>query len=57
VPHMAYYREKYGYEEGSFPVAAKISATSIALPVGPHLGVEDMNYMVECLKNAIVEVK
>lgn len=57
VPHMAYYREKYGYEEGSFPVAARISATSIALPVGPHLGVEDMNYMVECLKNAIVEVK
>ena len=57
VPHMAYYREKYGYEEGSFPVAAKISATSIALPVGPHLGVEDMNYIIECLKNAIVEVK
>jgi dTDP-4-amino-4,6-dideoxygalactose transaminase len=57
VPHMAYYREKYGYEEGSFPVAAKISATSIALPVGPHLGVEDMHYVVECLKNAIVEVK
>jgi dTDP-4-amino-4,6-dideoxygalactose transaminase len=54
---MTYYRNKYGYKEDSFPIAAKISSTSIALPVGPHLGVEDMNYMVECLKNAIAEVK
>jgi dTDP-4-amino-4,6-dideoxygalactose transaminase len=57
VPHMTYYRNKYRYTEDSFPIAARISSTSIALPVGPHLGVEDMNYMVECLKNAIAEVK
>ncbi|MGD8388486.1 MAG: DegT/DnrJ/EryC1/StrS family aminotransferase [Desulfobacteraceae bacterium] len=57
VPHMLYYREKYGYQEESFPVAARISYGSIALPVGPHLSVEDMAYIVEALKNAVREVK
>lgn len=57
VPHFSYYREKYGYDENSFPVAAKISRSSIALPVGPHLGPEEMKYIVQSLKSAIAEVK
>jgi dTDP-4-amino-4,6-dideoxygalactose transaminase len=57
VPHMTYYKEKYGYTENDFPVAAKISYGSIALPVGPHLGVKDMDYIVKVLKNAIMEVQ
>jgi len=57
VPHLSYYREKYGHTAGSFPVAARISKSSIALPVGPHLGREDMAYITGCLKAAISEVK
>lgn len=57
VPHMTYYKEKYGYSEDSFPVASKISYNSIALPVGPHLTVEDMEYITENVKNAIREIK
>jgi dTDP-4-amino-4,6-dideoxygalactose transaminase len=57
VPHMAYYSDKYGYGEDSFPVAASISYGSIALPVGPHLTVEDMGYIVEAIKRAIREVR
>lgn len=53
VPHLTYYRQKYGFSLKSFPVAAKISANSIALPVGPHLNEEDMNYIVQNLKEAI----
>jgi perosamine synthetase len=56
VPHMTYYKNKYGYGEDSFPVAARISYQSVALPVGPHLEVEDMRYIVDTLKKAIVEV-
>lgn len=56
VPHFSYYKEKYGYKENSFPVAAKISRSSIALPVGPHLGPEEMKYIIQSLKSAIVEV-
>ena len=38
VPHMTYYRDKYGFELDSFPNAARISYCSIALPVGAPSG-------------------
>ena len=57
VPHFTYYREKYGYGPDSYPVAALISNSSIALPVGPHLNSEDMNYIVNTLKEAIRGIK
>lgn len=53
VPHMKYYQEKYSFTEDSFPNAANISYGSIALPVGPHLGADDMEYIFEILKQAI----
>lgn len=56
VPHFSYYRNKYGYRENSYPVASWISRSSIALPVGPHLTAEDMQYMVITLKDAIRKV-
>jgi len=56
VPHMTWYRERYGHAIDSFPVAAAISNRSIALPVGPHLDSEDMRYIVTSLKHAVSEV-
>lgn len=53
VPYMTYYRQKYGYKEGDFPVAARISDHSIALPVGPHLGLKEMETIAETLKKAL----
>ncbi|OGV50882.1 MAG: cell wall biogenesis protein [Lentisphaerae bacterium GWF2_52_8] len=57
VPHMSYYRQKYGYNESFCPKAARISYQSIALPVGPHLNTEDMAYVAATLKKAIQEAK
>ena len=57
VPHMMYYKAKYGYSDMSFPVASRISRNSIALPVGPHVDSEDIDYMVATIKNAIMEMK
>jgi dTDP-4-amino-4,6-dideoxygalactose transaminase len=57
VPHFSYYKDKYGYSDTSFPVASRISGNSIALPVGPHVNSEDIDYMVTTIKNAIMEVK
>jgi len=57
VPHLTYYKEKYDYGEETYPVAAMISNGSIALPVGPHLGLEDMDYIVQTVKQSIHEVK
>lgn len=57
VPHFTYYKEKYGYTDDTYPVAARIASHSIALPVGPHLDTDDMTYIVESLKQAIAKVK
>lgn len=45
VPRMSYYRTKYGYEAGKFPNAVDISDHSVALPVGTHITVEDVDYI------------
>ncbi len=47
VPRMTCYQEKYGYDASRYPHAARISDSMIALPVGPHLDVEDMRYIGE----------
>ncbi len=56
VPHLRYYKEKYGYSEDSFPNASRISYGSIALSVGPHLEEADMVFTAEMLKEAISEL-
>jgi dTDP-4-amino-4,6-dideoxygalactose transaminase len=57
VPYLTYYSDKYGYTRSEFPVAARISYGSIALPVGPHLVEEDMQYVVDVFKKTILEEK
>jgi dTDP-4-amino-4,6-dideoxygalactose transaminase len=57
VPCLTYYKNKYGYREKDFPVASWISESSIALPVGPHLDKEDMEYIINSVKNTVREVK
>jgi dTDP-4-amino-4,6-dideoxygalactose transaminase len=57
IPHMTYYRKKYGYEDDSFPVAARISKSSIALPIGPHVEPDDVVYIAEQVRAAIADVK
>jgi len=57
VPRMAYYQNKYGYNPGAFQQAARISDQSIALPVGPHLNGEDMEYIAENVDITLKELK
>lgn len=57
VPCMNYYRRKYNYQETDFPVASLISESSISLPVGPHLELEDMESIVQGVKNAVSKVR
>ena len=56
IPNFSYYKEKYNINEDKFPNARKISSSSIALPVGPHLEIDDMEYIAERLKAAIAKV-
>ena len=54
VPHMSYYRNKY--EVIDCPNAELISNSIIALPVGPHLKVEDMQTIVDGLAKVLSEI-
>ncbi len=56
VPRMTYYQERYGWTDGSFPNAARISDQSIALSVGPHLSEDDMDYTAASLRQVIQEL-
>nr|WP_319375383.1 DegT/DnrJ/EryC1/StrS family aminotransferase [uncultured Methanoregula sp.] len=56
VPRMAYYKQKYGYDSCRFPEAERISDHSIALPVGPHLTTEDMEYIAEMVMETLKEM-
>ena len=57
VPRLRYYREKYGYDRARFPNAERISDQCIALPVGPHVGEEDMDYIAQMLAQALEETR
>jgi len=43
LPLSKFYSQKYGYSTDQFPNAHRISSSSIALPVGPHLTPADMD--------------
>lgn len=56
VPLTTYYKGTYGYREGEFPNAERISFESITLPVGPHLGEGDAERAVEILRRSVEEL-
>ena len=57
VPLMTYYRDRYGFREGQFPVAEWLGDQTISLPVGPHLVEGDVAYIIDAMKIAIAAVK
>ena len=47
-----YYRERFGYSEGTFPVSEATSARSLALPFHTGLAAEDQERVVAALAAA-----
>ena len=56
TPRMTYYRNKYGYDSDRYPIAIEISDHSIALPVGPHIEPDDIQYILDQTSEILVEV-
>lgn len=44
---LKYYREQFGFKEGDFPVAEKIGAETISLPLYPLLRDKEIDYVIE----------
>lgn len=57
VPMFSYYRNKYGFEEGQFPIAEWISNQTISLPVAPHVQTEDIHRIVKVFKKALINFR
>jgi len=57
VPHLSYYREKYGFTEDEYPQAARIAYHSVALPIGPHLQPGDAEYVADAVIETARELK
>jgi len=56
VPRLKYYRDKYGYDPSHYPNAERISDRAIALPVGPHVADEDIDYIARQFAQSLREI-
>ncbi len=57
VPLFRYYRDKYGYRPGQFPIAEWLAAQTISLPVGPHLTADDAARVARAFKDAVAAAR
>ena len=53
---QGFYREKFGYKPGDFPVTEKIAARTLALPFYNRLSEKDQDLVIEVLKSAIARL-
>lgn len=51
---MKYYREKYGYKPGDFPIAEKIGSSTITLPLYPKLTDYEVGFVVSTVNGIVV---
>ncbi len=50
---MTYYRERFGYKEGDFPVSESISKRIFSIPMHPYLEPEQLELITESIIKVI----
>jgi len=50
---MKYYKDKYGYKKGAFPIAENIGNSTITLPLYPKLTIEEINYVIKSVNEIV----
>jgi perosamine synthetase len=50
-----FYRERFGFREGDFPVTERVAASTLALPFHGNLSDGDMEHVAESLRSAIIQ--
>jgi dTDP-4-amino-4,6-dideoxygalactose transaminase len=53
IHRLSYYREKYGYAEGSFPVADREFERIVSLPLSPRMSDGDVNDVVDAVTEIV----
>jgi len=54
---QSFYRERFGYRPGSFPVCERAGESTIALPFHNNMKIEEIMVVCDALKKAILQVK
>jgi UDP-4-amino-4,6-dideoxy-N-acetyl-beta-L-altrosamine transaminase len=50
-----YYRDRFGYGKGAFPIAESMYERMISLPLYPKMRPEDIDYVIDAVKSIIKE--
>ena len=53
MPMTSYYRARYGYQPGDFPVTDQVSARSISLPLHEKLSQQDQEIVVSAINESL----
>ena len=53
VPTQPFYKETYGYKDGDYPVTEKYYEQELSLPLYPGLSEEDVNSVINAVKEVI----
>jgi UDP-4-amino-4-deoxy-L-arabinose-oxoglutarate aminotransferase len=53
---LAYYRERFGYRPGLFPNAEAIGDRTLTLPLYPSLSDEDVEYVIESVREGVASL-
>lgn len=48
---MHFYRDRYGYRPGDFPIAEEVFSRCLSLPIYPAMSAEDISYVAETVLN------
>jgi len=54
-PHLSRAYIDLGMHIGAFPLAETLAATELSLPIGPHLSLEEVGYVVDVIREHISE--
>jgi len=52
---LTFYRQAFGYKKGMYPIAEKIGASTITLPLYPKLTDEEVRYVIQTVKEVTAE--
>ncbi len=53
IPTTSYYRQRYGYDEGSYPVTSDVFARSLALPMHERLTESDQAHVSDAVHRVV----
>jgi len=49
-PHLSEAYADLKYSAGEFPITERLALSVLSLPMGPHLGLDEAGYVVECIR-------